>query len=94
MNRILHVDCDCFFASCDFALARKKGKNFGGFPVWVGGGRRGDGIIAANRVAKKFGVKTGMACFEANRLCSRVILWRTQRDKYPRLSAEIFRLLE
>jgi nucleotidyltransferase/DNA polymerase involved in DNA repair len=38
--------------------------------VWVGGGRHGDGIvIAANRLARQSGVKTGMACFEAARLC-------------------------
>jgi DNA polymerase-4 len=60
--RILHEDGDSFFASCEIALNPK----LQGQPVWVGGGRRGNGIvIAANRAAKKFGVKTGMACFEA-----------------------------
>ena len=68
MNRILHVDGDSFFASCEVALDEK----LQGRAVWVGGGRSGDGIvIAANRAAKKFGVKTGMACFEAKRLCPR-----------------------
>src|SRR5258706_10977476 len=63
-NRILHVDADSFFASCEIALNPK----LQGCEVWVGGGRHGDGIvIAANRLAKKFGIKTGMACFEANR---------------------------
>ena len=63
-NRIFHVDGDSFFASCEIALDRK----LEGRPVWVGGGRRGDGIvIAANRTAKKSGVKTGMACFEVAR---------------------------
>jgi DNA polymerase-4 len=94
-NRILHVDCDSFFASCEIALARKEGKNLENCPVWVGGGRRGDGIIiAANRVAKKFGVKTGMACFEAKRLCPRGVLRRPQYDEYRRLSAEMFHVLE
>src|SRR5208282_5204009 len=64
--RILHVDGDSFFASCEIA----RHSELQGRPVWVGGGRRGDGIvIAANRAAKKFGIKTGMACFEAARLC-------------------------
>ena len=72
-HRILHVDGDSFFASCEIALDRK----LEGRPVWVGGGRRGDGIvIAANREAKKFGVKTGLACFEAARLCPRGVLCR------------------
>ena len=90
-NRILHVDGDSFFASCEIALDRK----LEGRPVWVGGGRRGDGIvIAANRLAKKFGVKTGMACFEAARLCPRGVLCRPHYDEYRRLSQEMFRVLE
>src|SRR5208283_4087006 len=64
-NRILHVDGDSFFASCEIALNPKLQER----PVWVGGGRRGDGIvIAANRIAKKYGITTGMACFNARRL--------------------------
>jgi DNA polymerase IV len=90
-NRILHVDGDSFFASCEIALDRK----LEGRAVWVGGGRRGDGIvIAANRAAKRFGVKTGMACFEARRLCPRGVLCRPHYDEYRRLSAEMFRVLE
>lgn len=90
-NRILHVDGDSFFASCEIALDRK----LEGRPVWVGGGRRGDGIvIAANRIAKQFGVKTCMACFEARRLCPTGVLCRPHYDEYRRLSAEMFRVLE
>ena len=90
-NRILHIDGDSFFASCEIALDQK----LEGRAVWVGGGRRGDGIvIAANRAAKKFGVKTGMACFEARRLCPRGVLCRPHYDEYRRLSQEMFRILE
>jgi DNA polymerase-4 len=90
-NRILHVDGDSFFASCEIALDPK----LQGRPVWVGGGRRGDGIvIAANRAAKKFGVVTGMACFEAARLCPQGVLCRPHYDEYRRLSHEMFRVLE
>jgi DNA polymerase-4 len=89
--RILHVDGDSFFASCEIALNQK----LQGRAVWVGGGRRGDGIvIAANRAAKKFGIKTGMACFEAKRLCPQGVLCRPHYDEYRRLSAEMFHLLE
>ena len=91
MNRILHVDGDSFFASCEIALDKK----LVGRPVWVGGGRRGDGIvIAANRAAKKFGVKTGMACFEAKRLCPRGVLCRPHYDAYRDISQKMFRVLE
>ena len=90
-NRILHVDGDSFFASCEIAL----NENLRGRPVWVGGGRRGDGIvIAANRAAKQFGVKTGMACFEAKRLCPLGVLCRPHYDGYRDISEKMFRVLE
>src|ERR1700722_9545608 len=90
-TRILHGDGDSFFASCEVALHPE----WQGRPVWVGGGRRGDGIvIAANRAAKVFGVKTGMACFEAKRLCPQGVLCRPHYDEYRRLSQEMFRILE
>lgn len=90
-NRILHVDGDSFFASCEIALnPRLEGR-----PVWVGGGRRGDGIvIAANRAAKKFGVKTCMACFEAARLCPSGVLCKPHYQEYRELSLKMFRILE
>ena len=89
--RILHVDGDSFFASCEIAM----NPQLQGRPVWVGGGRRGDGIvIAANRMAKKFGIKTGMACFEAKKLCPRGVLCKPHYDEYRRLSAEMFHVLE
>ena len=90
-NRILHVDGDSFFASCEIALNPQLQER----PVWVGGGRRGDGIvIAANRLAKKFGITTGMACFEAKRLCPKGVLCPPHYDEYRRLSLAMFRILE
>jgi DNA polymerase-4 len=89
-NRILHVDGDSFFASCEIALDETLKDR----AVWVGGGRRGDGIvIAANRAAKELGVKTGMACFEAKRICPRGVLCKPHYDEYRRISAEMFRVL-
>jgi DNA polymerase-4 len=90
-NRILHIDGDSFFASCEIAMEPK----LEGRPVWVGGGRRGDGtVIAANRLAKKFGIKTGTACFEAQRLCPSGVLCRPHYDAYRELSRQMFQILE
>lgn len=90
-HRILHVDGDSFFASCEIALDPR----LAGRPVWVGGGRRGDGIvIAANRAAKKFGVGTGMACFEARRRCPTGVLCRPHYEEYRNISQRLFRVLE
>jgi DNA polymerase-4 len=87
-QRILHLDGDAYFASCEIALDPKlRGK-----PVYVGGGRRGDGIvIAANYLAKQYGIKTGMACFDARRQCPAGILVKPHYDEYRRLSLEMFR---
>ena len=86
-QRILHVDGDAFFASCEIALD----PSLHGKPVFVGGGRRGDGIvIAANYLAKKFGITTGMACFEARRQCPTGVLVKPHYDEYRRLSLEMF----
>ena len=90
-SRILHVDGDTFFASCEVALDA----SLSGKPVWVGGGRRGDGIvIAANREAKRFGIHTGMACFKAKHVCPHGVLARPQYDEYRRLSREMFQIME
>jgi DNA polymerase IV len=90
-NRILHVDGDSFFASCEIALNPKLEER----PVWVGGGRRGDGIvIAANRLAKKHGIAIGMACFEAKKLCPQGVLCPPHYDEYRRLSLAMFKILE
>jgi DNA polymerase-4 len=89
-RRILHIDGDCFFASCEMALQPKLRDK----PIFVGGGRTGDGIvIAANYAAKKFGIKTGMACFEARNLCPRGVLVRPHYDEYRRISLELFQIL-
>src|SRR5208282_4443878 len=51
-------------------------------------------VIAANRPAKKFGIKIGMACFEAKRLCPRGVLCKPHYDEYRRISQEMFHILE
>jgi DNA polymerase-4 len=90
-QRILHVDGDAFFASCEIALDPSLRNR----PVYVGGGRRGDGIvIAANYIAKRYGLITGMACFEARRKCPEGVLVRPHYNEYRRLSLEIFKRLK
>ena len=62
--RILHVDADNYFASCEEILSPA----LRGRPLIVAGGRRQDGIVlSASRRAKEFGIKSGMACFRARR---------------------------
>ena len=62
-NKILHVDADSFFASCERAVNPK----FWDKPVCVLAKEHGI-ILAATRDAKKFGIKTGMPSWEAEKL--------------------------
>ena len=68
MNRtILHSDCNCFYASVELLHHPKlRGK-----PVVVGGdpeARHGI-VLTADYTAKRYGVKTGMALWQAKQVC-------------------------
>ena len=85
--RILHVDANNFFASCEEILSPA----LRGRPLIVAGGRRNDGIVlSANRRAKQFGVKSGMACFMARRLCAELVVCPARVDEYKIISARMF----
>ncbi len=86
-SRILCVDADSFFASCEELLSPA----LRGRPLVVAGGRRQNGfVLSANRRAKEFGVRSGMAVFAARKLCAEVICCPTRPDAYRQISARMF----
>ena len=88
--RILHVDADSFFASCEEILS----PTLRGRAVIVAGGRRQDGIVlSASRRAKAFGVKSGMACFRARQLCAELVVCPARPEVYRQISARMFAVL-
>jgi len=88
--RILHVDGDNFFASCEeILLPALRGR-----AVVVAGGRRQDGIVlSASRRAKAFGIKSGMAVFAARRLCGELVVCPARPDAYKIISARMFAVM-
>jgi len=81
---ILHSDCNCFYASVEMLHHPE----LEGKPVAVGGdpeARHGI-VLTANYIAKKFGVKTGMALWEAKQLCPEIIFLPPRMDLYLRFS--------
>jgi DNA polymerase-4 len=90
VNRILHVDGDSFFASCEIAQRETAG------PARMGWRRAARRRYCHRRESrgKKFGVTTGMACFEAKRLCPRGVLCRPHYDQYREISQQMFEVLE
>ena len=85
MNRtILHSDCNCFYASVELLHHPElRGK-----PVAVGGDpevRHGI-VLTADYTAKRRGVKTGMALWQARQVCPDIIFLPPRMDLYLRFS--------
>lgn len=85
MNRtILHSDCNCFYASVELLHHPElRGK-----PVVVGGdpeARHGI-VLTADYIAKRYGVKTGMALWQAKQVCPDITFLPPRMDLYLRFS--------
>lgn len=82
---IIHSDANCFYASVEMLYHPE----FAGKPLAVGGdpeARHGI-VLTANYIAKKHGVKTGMALWQAKQACSDVIFVPPRMDLYLRFSS-------
>ena len=81
---ILHSDCNCFYASVELLHHPKlRGK-----PVAVGGdpeARHGI-VLTADYTAKRYGVKTGMALWQAKQICPDITFLPPRMDLYLRFS--------
>ncbi|MFD2445970.1 DNA polymerase IV [Bacillus sp. CGMCC 1.16607] len=88
---ILHVDMNSFYASVEMAFdPTLKGK-----PLAIAGNveeRRGI-IITCSYEARKFGVKTTMALWEAKKLCPDLIMMKPNFDRYRTASLQMFEIL-
>ena len=81
---ILHVDMNCFYASCEMAYHPK----LQGKPIAVCGDpeRRSGIVLTASYPAKRMGVKTGMPLWEAQQHCRDIIFVPAHYDLYTRYS--------
>ena len=81
---ILHSDCNCFYASVELLHHPElRGK-----PVAVGGdpeARHGI-VLTADYTAKRYGVKTGMALWQAKQVCPDITFLPPRMDLYLRFS--------
>lgn len=81
---ILHSDMNCFYASVEMLHHPE----FAGMPLAVGGdpeARHGI-VLTANYIAKRKGVKTGMALWQAKQICPEIIFVPPRMDLYLRFS--------
>lgn len=83
-RRILHIDFNCFYASVECFLNPAIRE----IPVAVAGEpeKRHGIILAKNELAKKQGVKTGEAIWQAKQKCPGLLLVKPHYEQYIRFS--------
>lgn len=84
---ILHIDVNNFFASVECA----ENPSLRSKPVAVTGNpeKRTGIILAKNDIAKKYGVKTGEAIWEAKQKCNDLITLAPHYDLYQKISKKL-----
>ena len=83
-RNILHIDCNCFYASVEV----QRRPELRGKPVAVCGDQeaRHGIVLTATYSAKRYGVKTGMAIWQAKQKCPDLIVLPPDMAEYIRFS--------
>ncbi|MFR6222304.1 MAG: DNA polymerase IV, partial [Anaerococcus sp.] len=90
MNKIFHIDCDAFYASCE----ELRNPNLKNFPMAVGGLSNKSIITTANYKAREYGIHSAMPVFIAKQLCPDLIMVKVDRKYYKKKSKEVFDIIE
>src|SRR3990167_3793355 len=86
LRKIIHVDCDCFYA----AIEMRDDPSLAGKPLAVGGAADRRGVIATcNYEARAYGVRSAMASGHALKLCPDLLIVKPRVDAYKAGSREI-----
>ncbi|MDH4573359.1 DNA polymerase IV [Salinicola acroporae] len=86
MRKILHADCDCFYA----AVEMRDDPSLANTPLAIGGSAERRGVIATcNYPARQFGVHSAMPTARALRLCPELKLLPPDFNKYRDVSQQI-----
>ena len=83
-RHILHVDQNCFYA----AVEMQRHPELRDSPLAVCGSQeeRHGIVLTANYIAKPYGVKTGMAIWQARQRCPNLVILPPDMDEYIRFS--------
>ncbi|WP_426944972.1 DNA polymerase IV [Pseudomonas oryzihabitans] len=85
-RKIIHVDCDCFYASIEM----RDDPRLGGKPLAVGGTPDRRGVVATcNYEARAFGVRSAMSSHQAQKLCPDLVFVKPRFEVYKEVSRQI-----
>ncbi|MCI5745247.1 MAG: DNA polymerase IV [Erysipelotrichaceae bacterium] len=90
MPVIVHIDMNCFFASCEV----KKDPSLKGKKIIIGGTSSRSIVSAASYEAKKDGIYTTMPIYMAKEKCKDAIFLPVDYSYYEKVSSEIFTFLK
>ncbi|MFD2586665.1 DNA polymerase IV [Croceitalea marina] len=85
LRKIIHVDMDAFYASVE----QHDNPDLKGKPVAVGGGSKRGVVSAASYEARKFGVRSAMSSYIAQRNCPDLIFVKPRFDRYKEVSQQV-----
>jgi len=86
MRKIIHCDCDSFYASVEM----RDNPSLRDVPIAVGGRPEQRGVVATcNYQARAFGVHSAMPMSQAIRSCPDLVIVRTDMAKYKAESARV-----
>ncbi|SPJ34917.1 DNA polymerase IV [Kushneria phyllosphaerae] len=86
MRKILHADCDCFYA----AVEMRDNPSLRHIPLVIGGKTESRGVVATcNYPARDYGIHSAMSMAHAQRLCPHLHRLSPDFDKYREASQQV-----
>lgn len=90
-RKIIHVDCDSFFASVEML----DDPSLRGRPIAVGGSSDRRGVLCTcNYEARKYGVRSAMPTAQAKKLCPELLVLPTRMNRYKEISTRIRHIMQ
>lgn len=88
-RKIIHCDCDCFFA----AVEMRDNPELRSIPIAIGGSADRRGVIATcNYMAREFGVRSAMSTAHALKLCPHLRVVSGNMAKYREVSQQVMNI--